>query len=209
MSDILYDAAVKYGSMLSKGYNIVLGRRQKEYHIQLRFTKDAFYHLVGMQHLTDIKFSSKNRERVYKDIMSGKITEEFLKKSIFYEKYFIEERITYLTRLEEMLDSCNVLFLINHKEYMQYTRIFADYLCEYMLPENNAGCLYFFAVKIGLPNGENICHGCSFFKKHDIDYRRGTSEAKLLLNEKVINVGTDMEKVVKLYKHSAYQIEVG
>ena len=49
MSDILYDAAFKYETMIGKGYHIVVGRKCKEYPIQLRFTQDAFFHLVGLQ----------------------------------------------------------------------------------------------------------------------------------------------------------------
>lgn len=205
MRDILYDAAVEYGNMLTKGYHIVLGRKQKVYHLQLRFLKEAFYHLTGMQHLTDITFPTKNKERIYKDILAGKITEESLRKSVFFAQYRIEERIICLSRLEELLDSCDVMFLINHKEYMRYTRIYADYLCEYRLPEDNAECLYFFVIKIDSGRLENTCYGCSFFKKHNVNFRRGTSEAKLLLNEKIINIGTASESIMEIYRHPAYK----
>lgn len=41
--DLLYSAAVKYGKLLTIGYHIVLGRKGKEYHIQLRFPYDSFF----------------------------------------------------------------------------------------------------------------------------------------------------------------------
>ncbi|MCM1057128.1 MAG: PBECR4 domain-containing protein [Firmicutes bacterium] len=67
--NMLYDAAVKYGKLLTKGYHIILGRKGKEYHIQLRFPYDSFFHLVGLQHLTDLTYPSKNKERIYKEII--------------------------------------------------------------------------------------------------------------------------------------------
>lgn len=38
----LYTAAIGYGKLLTVGYHIVLGRKGKEYHIQLRFPYDSF-----------------------------------------------------------------------------------------------------------------------------------------------------------------------
>lgn len=204
MEDILYNAAVKYKELLDRGYHIVLGRKSRIYTLQLRFTMDSFFHLVGFQHLTDITYTSKNRERIYKDILNGKITYKLIRKSVFYEEYFIEERIRYMERLEEMLDSCRFHFLINHNEYIKYTRIYADYLCEYELPELKQEYLYFFTIKCKYSKIENEYRGCSFFKKHDIDYRRGTSETKLLLNEKITNIGKETENVKEIYRHPKY-----
>lgn len=204
MQDILYEAALKYEGMLNKGYSITLGRKGKTYNIELRFNKSDFFHLVGLQHLTDITFSSKNKERVYKDILKGKVTENQIKKSIFYEKYYIFERIIYLKRLEEMLDSNKCVFLINQKEYIKYTKIIANYLCEYHLPETQNESLYLFSIKSNNPKLKNECLGCSFFKKHSIDYTKGTSETKLLLNTKITNIGNVNEKRVELFRRPNY-----
>lgn len=124
MADILYHAALQYKDMLDKGYHIVLGRKCREYNIQLRFQKQDFFHLSGLQHLTDITFPSKNKERIYKEILNKRITYDMISKSAFYDAYFLEERLVNLKRLEEMLDSSRFLFLINHGEYMKYTAIY-------------------------------------------------------------------------------------
>lgn len=203
MTDILYNTALQYKDMLNKGYHIVLGRKCREYHIQLRFKKQDFFHLSGLQHLTDITFPSKNKERVYKEILNRKITCEMISKSIFYKRYFIEERLRYLKRLEEMLDSSQFLFLINHREYKKYTKICADYLCQYFLPDGEQECLYFFIVKHICSQLENECAGCSFFKKHEIDYTRGTSETKLLLNEKIVDFENG-KTIKELYRHPQF-----
>lgn len=204
MADILYKAAVEYEKLLDKGYNIVLGRKCKTFQIQLRFSRDSFFHLIGLQHLRDITFPSKNKERIYKNILDKKITNEMLQKSIFYDSYFIEERILYLEKLEEMLDSSKVLFQINHMEYIQYTTIRANYLCEYQLTENEIGILYFFIVKESHGKVKNEYRGCSFFKKHETDYKRGTSETKLLLNIKLLDIGKESKTEMELYRHPHY-----
>lgn len=204
MNDILYESATRYSNLFTKGYHIVLGRKNKQYELQLRFTMDSFYHLIGLQHLTDITFPSKNRERIFKDILTKKITLNMLQKSIFFNQYFIEERIIYLSRLEEMLDSCQILFLINHKEYIKYTRIHADYLCEYRLPDDSTQILYYFMYVASRPRILNECGGCSFFKKHNIDFKRGTAEAKLLLNEKIVFPDTPSQTVTELFRHKSY-----
>ena len=164
MADILYEAAVKYQCLLKKGYNIVLGRRGKTFYIQLRFSMDSFFHFIGLQHLKDITFPSKNKERIYKDILDKKVTYEMIKKSVFYDEYFVEERIIYMDRLEEMLDSSKLLFQINHTEYIKYTTIRADFLCEYKLPENAESSLYFFITRESKSKFENEYKGCSFLK---------------------------------------------
>lgn len=204
MNDILYDSAIKYKNMLNKEYIIVLGRKCKEYILHLRFTMDTYFHLAGLQHLTDITFPSKNKERIYKEILSGNINIETLKKSIFYGEYYIEERITNLEKIEEMLDDCQFVFLINHNEYIKYTRIYADYLCEHILTEGEKGILYFFVVKMRNSLLENECRGCSFFKKHEKDYRKGTSGTKLLLNQKYIDRGKGTEQKIELFRHPKY-----
>lgn len=204
MGDLLYDAAIQYKSLLNKGYDIVLGRKSKTYLVKIRFSQDSFYHLAGLQHLTDITYTSKNKERIYKDILARKITYETISKSVFYEEYFVEERITYLKRLEEMLDSCQFMFLINHKEYIKFTRIYADYLCKYVLPEDKQVILYFFTVKVKSSRIKNEFKGCSFFKKHDIDYTRGASETKLLLNKKLFDIRSDSALGIELFRHPKY-----
>ena len=205
LNDILYNSAIKYKNMLNKEYNIVVGRKCKEYKIYLRFTKDTYFHLAGLQHLTDLTFPSKNKERIYKEILQKNITIETLKKSVFYDEYYIEERITNLEKLEEMLDSCQFVFLINHNEYIKYTRIYADYLCEHILSENEKGKLYFFVVKMRNPSIEDECRGCSFFKKHEKDYRKGTSGTKLLLNQKYIDRDKETEQKIELFRHPNYE----
>lgn len=207
MNNILLNSAIEFKNLLDMGYHIVLGRKNKTYEINLRFTKDSFFHLIGFQHLTDITFPSQNKERIYKDILAGKISFEIIKNSAFYNEYNIEERITNLPLLEKMLDSSNLLFYINNREYMNYTKINANYLCEYIetsINSDTSETYYFFMVKSKYPKVSNEYSGCSFFKKHRTDFRRGTIETKVLLNEKITNLNQTNETVTELFRHKNY-----
>lgn len=200
---LLY-TALRYGEMHCIGYKFVLGRKGKEYHIQLRFPHEAFFHLSGMQHLTDITYPSKNKERIYKEIIHGNLTYESISKSQYFQKYNIKARIEYLSNLESMLDSCELAFLINPKEYVKYTRIKADYLFEKHLLEKEDITLYLFLIKESQPKVQNECRGCSFFRKHEMDFTRGSSKTTILLAEKYKNVDTDKQENKVLYRNPAY-----
>lgn len=151
----LYVAAIEYGRLSSVGYHIVLGRKKKEYHIQLRFPYDSFFHLVGLQHLTDITYPSTNKERIYKEIIGKNLTYETISKSQYFDEFYIKERIEYLACLENVLDSCELAFLINPKEYAKYTKIKADFLFEHNALEE-ALALYLFVVRESLPQIRNV-----------------------------------------------------
>lgn len=57
----------KRSLLLLSGEN---GRKGKSYEIMLHFPPECFFHLSGLQHLTDITFPSKNKERIYKEILT-------------------------------------------------------------------------------------------------------------------------------------------
>ena len=67
--DLLWNAAVIYGELNNVGYSILLGRKKQMYQLDICFTYESFYHLAGLQHLPDITYPSKNKERIYKDKM--------------------------------------------------------------------------------------------------------------------------------------------
>jgi hypothetical protein len=47
--------------------------------------------------------------------------------------------------------------------------------------------------------------GCSFFKKGVTDFRVGTAETKILLNEKIVDIGTKNERIIELYRNPNYE----
>ncbi len=185
MPDLLYQAAFEYRKLKNIIYKIVLGRKNKTYYLKLHFPEETFFHLAGLQHLTDLTFPSKNKQRIYKEILNGKITCKTLEKSVFYRSWFIEERLSILPRINEIFESKVVTYLINPQQYIQYTNIKADYLCE---QKNVDEILYLFlAIEKNNPTSIKECRAISFFKKHRTDYTKGTSKTTVLLIEKIEN----------------------
>lgn len=182
MSDMLYEASIEYEKLKDTIYKIVVGRKGKSYILMLHFPSESFFHLAGLQHLKDLKFPSTNKERIFKEIVSGNLTIKDIRKSVFFDKWFIEERLQNFQFLEEMIESNSITYLINAKRYIAYTDIKADYLCEH-LSDNEV--FYLFLVKERSPKFENECKGCSFFRKHEYDYTIGTAKTSTLLIEKV------------------------
>lgn len=198
MSDLLYQAAIEYGKLKNIIYRIVIGRKGKAYTLMLHFPKESFFHLAGLQHLKDITFPSTNKERIYKEILKGQITIEDIKKSVFYEEWFIEERLSNLHLLQDMFNSNSITYLIHNKMYVKYTTIRADYLC---VQNTEQGIIYLFSViERKSPRYVNECRGCSFFKKHDTDYTNGTSKTTTLLIEKHIN-----DRIETVYRNPSYK----
>lgn len=182
MSDILYNAAIEYKKLEKTVYKIIVGRKGYSYPIMLHFPPESFFHLAGLQHLTDLTYPSANKERIYKEILKKNFTIKDIEKSIFYGKWFIEERLNSFIYLKDMIEGDSITYLINSKRYIAYTTIKADYLCEH---KENVGILYLFLVMEKYhPIFKNECKGCSFFKKHGYDYTTGTSKTTTLLIEK-------------------------
>lgn len=197
MSDILYDAAIKYKELKNIVYTIILGRKNYSYTIVLHFPPESFFHLTGMQHLNDLTFSSTNKERIYKDILNKKLTNEDLKKSTFYDRWHIDERISNLVLLKEMIESNSMYYLIHGNKYIQYTSIKADYLCEYNHIKN---IVYLFLIhERKYPKFYGECKGCSFFIKHDHNYTIGTSKTTVLLIQK-----NDNGIIADIFRNPAY-----
>lgn len=161
--------------------------------------------MIGLQHLTDLTYPSKNKERIYKEIIDENLTYETISKSQYFEDFYIKERIEYLDYLESMLDSCELTFLINPKEYARYTKIKANFLFEHDFMLEEPVILYLFLVKESSPQTCNECKGCSFFKKHEIDFRRGASQTTVLLVEKYKNVDTVDQEGKVLFRNLSYR----
>lgn len=186
MADILYEAAVAYNRLKNIVYEIILGRKGKSYTIRLHFPAESFFHLAGLQHLTDITYPSTNKERIFKEILAKRFTYESISSSVFLRENFVDERIQNMYLLEIIFDSNTVSYLINHNEYKKYTSIKADYLFEY----KNIECdvFYFFSfIERMRPRFQNECKGCSYFKKHETDFTKGTSKTTVLMITKIEN----------------------
>lgn len=111
----------------------------------------------------------------------------------------------HLVCLEKMLDSCELTFLINPKEYAKYTKIRADFLFEHNFSLEESVVLYLFLVKESSPYICNECKACSFFRKREIDFSRGASKTTVLFVEKYENVNAVDQEGKVLFRNPTYR----
>lgn len=197
MGDLLYNAALQFEKLKNIKYRIIVGRKGYSYEIILHFPYDSFFHLCGLQHLTDITFPSTNKERLYKEIHEGRLSLADIQHSIYYHKWFIEERMQCVSRIAELIESNAMVYLINNKEYIRYTNIKADFLC---VGTVDGETIYLYLVyEYWYRKFDHEYKCCSMFKKHKDDYTRMTSKTTTLLVEKITDSKTE-----EIYRNPVY-----
>ena len=174
--DDIQSAALAIERLKNYVYEITLGRKGKLTTIKLAFNEDDVHHLAGLHKLVDIEqIRSGKRSRIYKDILSGTITGDFLKKSARYCE--IEERIQALAYLEKMLDGDQLYFKYDPRK-KAFSRIEADYLVSGKA--NNTPVYLFLCIK-----SDDTYYCRSFFPQERVDYAEGLSKYTLLRKVKI------------------------
>lgn len=202
MTDILYEMACLYSSWKDITYKIVLGRKQKTYELMLHFPAKSFFHLAGLQHLTDLDFGTKSKAFIFKKILDREITILDLQKSVFYEEWNIKNRIANLGLIPDIIELGKAKYLINRNVYKNYTTIKADYLMEYNIEQR---IFYLFSLIVqNNPDFANECVCCSFFQKEKVDFTKGTISTKVLLLKKIIHMGKENEMCQTVYMNPVY-----
>jgi len=154
--------------LLDCNYKFVISCQKKLADIKLTFADKDFYHLAGFQYLTDIDIP-RTPDILYGKIRNGKIADEYLEKSIYYEKVNesyanVKNRIWGLQFLEEYLDNKNLI--CKYVKYMnKYSKIRADYLIISTLNHKTA---YIF---IRSRRGQDTYCICSFFIEPEKEYK--------------------------------------
>ena len=92
--------------------------------ITVAFRARYFYHLVGLQYLTDIAQLDKTRQNnsaagIYKKILNGRITHDLIRKSEFYN--MIDERLSHFIDLGDVI--CSKLIVDFDYTNARYIRI--------------------------------------------------------------------------------------
>lgn len=101
--DLIYACATKFVAIKQCEYRFVVSKNRKTQELILNFSNSDFFHLAGLQHLTDINIP-RNRKDILKNILiKNKITDSILNKSRFYKctEHNIKSRITLLCFLEK------------------------------------------------------------------------------------------------------------
>lgn len=125
--DILKKSAEIYADYVDCDYTFKL---DCDIEVTVAFRAGNFYHLIGLQYLTDIAQLDRTRKSntntsIYKKILKGRITQELILKSDFY--YLIAERLLYFLNLGEVISS---KFIID----FDYTKLpKTDLLSKYLI----------------------------------------------------------------------------
>ncbi len=174
--DQLLRCAAAYHKLLDITYKIILGRKGQRSELQIIFEPVSFHHLIGLHKLTDLRIARANREKVFLDILNGKITYNFISQSKYFQ--LIERRFLPFSSLESLLDQNRLVFRYNMKSN-RFSLIEADYLLSTPFIEND---VYIFLAKHE-DTEQYFCR--SFFPKEQKDYTKGQAVCTMLYKEKI------------------------
>lgn len=189
--DLLMTSAQCFAELTNIEYNITIGRKGVKYEFTVAFHPEDFHHLAGLHKLPDIPAVRGSRERVFKNILNGKLTY----KDIITSTHFTQsdERLRHLCFLENFMDSNEIIFKYD-KSKNPSSRINALYLLE-NTPQDTT--LYFFIDKDSY--GEKMV-GCSFFPRKEKDYSILQPKMSLLYKKKTyMNTGIEIIQYDKLH----------
>lgn len=169
--DLIYQAAAKYIALQQYEYEFVLSHRRKTKKIKLSFSDKEFFHLAGLQHLTDIQIPRNKNKTLDFILFTKTISDDVIGKSKFFKGNMpegnIKARIEELRFLDEYLDTDNIIkiFSVQNQKYLS-SLINADYIIESQICAGTT--VYIFIKCIDDTTGE--CRLVSFFKKENIAY---------------------------------------
>ncbi|MBM6897217.1 hypothetical protein H9X86_07510 [Pseudoflavonifractor capillosus] len=189
--DILHDSAQAFFRLLDYEYDVVIGRKGQSIAFTIAFDKSHFHHLAGLHKMRDMPMLSRGkRERIFDHILSGKMTQAQVEKSIFFQENI--RRLEHVAQLESLLDNNRLIFRYLPQK-AGFSKIQADFVLEHQL---DAQIFYLFLI--GEAGGQRqIC--TSFFPKEHMDYTKGQSKYTLLKKVKRnIRTGECMIQVNRL-----------
>ena len=120
-TDNIQDCAKLYNNLLNKRYYITLENGIK---FEFYFTKQGFAHLLGIHKLKDIpQLRNISSEKIFKDILAGKLKHNTLKISNYYNK--ISDRVEHFEQILDMLDitKSNKIIINFNKELVSDTKL--------------------------------------------------------------------------------------
>jgi hypothetical protein len=175
MNNIL-DSAKNFSRLLDVEYEIILAKKGNQVRLVIFFVKFHFYHLAGLQYLTDIHELDNQREIVFDWILSESIKTERIESSQFYSK--IKDRVLYLARLESIFDSNDTVFKYDEKENILTSQITGEYLMKNIVESRN---IFTFLDKT--KDGKDYCR--SFFPQSFKDYSYRQKKWTVLSKKKI------------------------
>ena len=175
--DKLQERAISFKRLLDYEYKIILGRKNVQTEITISFEKSDFSHLIGLHKLADVLTGDIATEKIFDRCLSGKISYNTISKSTFFSK--LGNRFEYFDRLENILDSNDIIFKCNTNSMAAYSKIKADFGLKNILEELT---FYLFIQKRN-SSEKQFCK--SFIQENTIDYTYGQTKMTLLYKEKI------------------------
>lgn len=172
--EILGKAATAFNRLLGIKYEIVLGKKGKTTTFTISFEKHEFYHVAGLQYLTDVRELKTDRSSLFNRILTDDTFRLKILNSCFIDK--ITDRINQLINLENFIDSNDTIFKYT-ENVNPYSKIKADFL---LMNKNVKYNLFLFlAYK---QEGECFCR--SLFSDNRLDYSKNQITMALLYKRK-------------------------
>lgn len=170
--DLIYDAAAKFLVLEQFEYHFVVSRKRKLHTINLNFTDTDFFHIAGLQYLTDVAIPRNRTKTMDEILIKHSITDPVISRSVHYvskdSKTDVKSRIEELRFLEEYLDTDNFIRIFNVRNQKGLSSVIrADYLIESWF-KNSSDTVYIF-IRRREENPEYYCI-VSFFKKNEVAY---------------------------------------
>lgn len=176
--DKLQMMSLTYKSIMQTQYYFEIAKKHVVHKFILDFEKADFFHMAGLHKLKDVTIlqTRKNKELIFDGISKGDISFAQIENSFFYHD--IEKRLSYLGKLQGILDSNQIVF-----QYLENKNkascIKADYLLEEGYEED---IVYIFLSERNRKAQHDVPVMCcrSFFPMEQLDYSRNQPSYTLL-----------------------------
>lgn len=236
MSDILFHSAKSFDNAAKYNYIFRAARSQKQFVINLNCLEEEFTHIIGLDHLQDIRILSSHSSQIkisaFQRVLSKEITFSDISKSDFFSQpfpktynsvtkseYTLAERISVLQNIEKILDKA-----YTGKLYKWNTKSAAIKMPDGKTRRTNISGDYMFAIPSGRNPEEKIylfLYRETAAKKKDdmreqlylfsafadcLDLSRGQERPYTILQETKENAKTKQSEV--LYTHPSYKKEL-
>ena len=123
------ECAEVYQTLLNKRYRLTL---ENDAVLEFQFQRENFFHLLGLHKLTDIRIlRNQSASKTFKDVLSGKISENVLVNSTHF--HLVQDRFRYFYLLPALLSGkivvdfdCRLILggtSLQHTRYILYSRV--------------------------------------------------------------------------------------
>lgn len=234
MEDILLKSALSFKKMLNDRYELTVSKRSKAFDIIISAQKEDFTHIIGLDHLKDIRelasHNSKAKGQIYRDILNGKLTFDILSAKTNYlnnkipltfncetnKEYTISERISRTSQIDLLLDNAYSGRLYKWNKYncnvktldgiFRQTKINADYLLVIPSPYHEKEKIYIFTYILCQEKNQPIKLSIKSAFADCIDLTRGQDRPYIILQETKVNTKTKEKQI--LFTHPKYAREL-